>query len=197
VRVSRRTTVVPGIVAAALIATLSAQVPEQAQWEITFAQVEAATRLPNLRTADPKTFEARLVMRPWSATAPVPFLRLVRIDGAVTAQLFVFWSPARIAPVQRPQGADIMCLDGVCVKRIDNKEQRDWAEVVASLASQSACPTKNDSNAARGCADCEHLWIKTAVDGQYREQSCNAPGSETAAGSLLVLMQRAARAAGY
>jgi hypothetical protein len=46
-------------------------------------------------------------------------------------------------------------------------------------------------------ADCEHLWIKTAVDGQYREQSCNAPGSETSAGSLLQLMQRSARAAGY
>lgn len=192
-----RTTASLWIVAAALTAALSAQIPERAQWEITFAQVEAAARLSDLRTADPKTFEARLMRRPWSAMGPVPFLRLVRVDGAVTAQLFVFWEPARMAPGQRPQGADILCLDGVCVRPIDNKEQRDWAQVVASLASLSACPTKNDSNVTRVCADCEHLWIKTAVEGQYREQSCNAPDSETAASSLLLLMQRAARSAGY
>jgi hypothetical protein len=192
-----RTTVSSGIVAAALTAALSAQIPERAEWEITFAQVEAAARLSDLRTAGPKTFEARLMMRPWSAMAPLPFLRLVGIDGAVTAQLFVFWAPARMAPVQRPQGTDIMCLDGVCVRPVDNKEQRDWAKVAASLASVSACPTKNDSNVVRGCADCEHLWIKTAVEGQYREQSCNYPGSETSANSLLQLMQRSARAAGY
>ena len=185
------------IVAAALSAPSSAQIPERAQWEIMFAQVEAAAGLSDLRTAAPKTFEARLIRRPWSASAPVPFLRLVRIDGAVTAQLFVFWAPTRMAPVQRPQGADIMCLDGVCVRPIDVKEQRDWANVVASLASQSACPTKNDANVVMSCADCDHLWIKTAVEGQYREQSCNGPGSETSAGSLLQLMQRSARAAGY
>jgi len=192
-----RTTASLGIVAAALSAALPAQIPERAQWEITFAQVEAAARLSDLRTAGPNTFEARLVRRPWSASAPVPFLRLVRVDGAVTAQLFVFWAPARMAPVQRPQGTDILCLEAVCVRPIDIKEPHDWAKVVASLASQSACPTRNDANVAMGCADCEHLSIKTAVDGQYREQSCNNPGSETFASSLLLLMQRSARAAGY
>ena len=184
-------------VAAALSAALSAQIPERAEWEITFAQVEAAAGLSDLRTAVPKTFEARLMERPWSATGPVPFLRLVRRDGAVTAQLFVFWTPGTIAPVQRPRGADIMCRDGVCVRPIDIKEQRDWATVIASLASQNACPTKNDPGVVMVCADCDHLWIKTAVEGQYREQSCNAPGSETSARSLLQLMQRSARAAGY
>ena len=192
-----RTTVSSGIVTAALTATLSAQIPERAQWEITFAQVEAAAQLSDLRTADPKTFEARLMRRPWGAIGPVPFLRLVRIDGAVIAQAFVFWEPTRMAPSQRPQGADIMCLDGVCARPIEMREQRDWAQVVASLASQSACPTKDTPTAARGCGDCDHLWIKTAVEGQYREQSCNGPDSETAASSLLLLMQRAARAAGY
>ena len=192
-----RRTVSLGIVAAALTAALSAQIPERAKWEITFAQVEAAARLSDLRPADPKTFEARLMMRAWSAMGPFPFLRLVRVDGAVSAQLFVFWNPANMAPGQRPQGTDIMCLDGVCVRPIDNTEQRDWAKVVASLASQSACPTTNDSNVWRGCADCEHLWIKTAIEGHYREQSCNAPGSETSASSLLQLMKRSARAAGY
>ena len=181
---------------AALSAALSAQIPERAEWEITFAQVEAAAGLPDLRTAAPKTFEARLMQRPWSAMGPVPFLRLVQIDGAVTAQLFVFWAPTRVAPVQRPQGADIMCRDGVCVRPIDIKEQRDWAKVVESLASQNACPIKNaNPNVVRGCADCDHLWIKTAVEGQYREQSCNLPGSETSASVLLQLMQRSARAA--
>lgn len=180
------------MVGAALSAALSAQIPERAEWEITFAQVEAAAGLSDLRTAAPKTFEARLMERPWSAMGPVPFLRLVRIDGTVTAQLFVFWAPMRMAPVQRPQGADMMCRDGVCVRPIDIKEQRDWAQVVESLASQNACPIK------RGvCADCDHLWVKTAVEGQYREQSCNLPGSETSANSLLQLMQRSARAARY
>jgi hypothetical protein len=186
------------MVLAGLSAALSAQIPERAEWEITFAQVEAAAGLSNLRTGAPKTFEARLMERPWSAMGPVPFLRLVRIDGTVTAQLFVFWAPARMAPVQRPQGADMMCRDGVCVRPIDIKEQRDWAKVVESLASQNACPVKSENpNVARSCADCDHLWVKTAVDGQYREQSCNSPGSETLADSLLQLMQRSTRAARY
>jgi hypothetical protein len=184
------------IVGAALSAALSAQIPERAEWEITFAQVEAAAGLSNLRTTAPKTFEARLMQRPWSAVGPVPFLRLVRVDGAVTAQLFLFWDPARMAPVQRPQGADITCRDRVCVRPIAIKEQRDWAKVVESLASQNACPIKNASpNVVIGCADCDHLWIKTAVEGRYREQSCNLPDAETPAGSLLQLMQRSARAA--
>jgi hypothetical protein len=184
------------IVGAALSAALSAQIPERAEWEIKFAQVEAAAGLSNLRTAAPKTFEARLMQRPWSAVAPVPFLRLVRIDGAVTAQLFLFWDPARMAPVQRPQGADVTCRDRVCVRPIDIKEQRDWVKVVESLASRNACPIKNENpNAVMVCADCDHLWIKTAVEGQYREQSCNLPDSETSAGLLLQLMQISARAA--
>jgi hypothetical protein len=184
------------IVGAALSAALSAQIPERAEWEITFAQVEAAAGLSNLRTAAPTTFEARLMQRPWSAVAPVPFLRLVRIDGAVTAQLFVFWDPSRMPPVQRPQGADITCRDRVCVRPIDIKEQRDWAKVVESLASQNACSIKNENpNVVGGCADCDHLWIKTALGGQYREQSCNLPDAETSAGSLLQLMQISARAA--
>jgi hypothetical protein len=122
--VSMRATASLVMVLAGLSAALSAQIPERAEWEITFAQVEAAAGLSNLRTGAPKTFEARLMERPWSAMGPVPFLRLVRIDGTVTAQLFVFWAPARMAPVQRPQGADMMCRDGVCVRPIDIKEQR-------------------------------------------------------------------------
>jgi hypothetical protein len=77
------------------------------------------------------------------------------------------------------------------------KEQRDWANVVASLASESACPTKNDANVVMSCADCDHLWIKTAVEGNTASSRVTGPGSETSAGSLLQLMQRSARAAGY
>lgn len=186
------------ILAWALSATLSAQIPERADWEITFAQVEASAGLSDMRTARPETFEARLMERPWSAVAPLPFLRLVRTDGTVRAQLFVFWAPSRFPSGRQPEGLDIVCRDGICVRPIDIKEQRDWGEVVASLAHQNACPTKNpDVFGAGACGDCEQIWIKTAADGRYREQSCQEPGSDTAAGALLQLMKRSARAAGY
>lgn len=181
------------IVAATLGAPLSAQIPERAQWEITFAQVEAAAGLPEMRAAGSETFEARLMKRPWSAIAPVPFLRLIRIDGAVHARLSVFWTPRHFPAGREPQGDDIVCRDEVCVRPIDITEQRDWKEVVAGLALQDACPIKNPG----ACGDCEQIWIKTAVDGQYREQSCQLPGPGTAAGALLQLMKRSARAAGY
>jgi len=184
------------IVAATPSAPSSAQIPERAQWEITFVQVEAAAGLSEMRTAAPDTFEARLMERPWSAIAPVPFLRLIRIDGALRARLFVFWTLSNFAAGREPQGADIVCRDGVCVRPIDITEQRDWKDVVASLAHQNACPTKN-SDSVTVCGDCEQIWIKTAVDGHYREQSCQLPGPETSAGALLQLMKRSARAAGY
>ena len=100
------------IVAATPSAPSSAQIPERAQWEITFVQVEAAAGLSEMRTAAPDTFEARLMERPWSAIAPVPFLRLIRIDGALRARLFVFWTLSNFAAGREPQGADIVCRDG-------------------------------------------------------------------------------------
>jgi hypothetical protein len=120
----------------------------------------------------------------------------MRIDGGLRARLFVFWAPHNFPPGREPQGADIVCRDGVCVRRIDITGQRDWQEVVASLAHQNACPIKNP-NSITVCGDCEQIWIKTAVDGQYREQSCQLPGPETSAGALLQLMKRSAQAAGY
>jgi hypothetical protein len=184
------------VLASALSATLSAQIPERAQWEITFAQVEAAAELSDMRTARRETFEARLMQRPWSAGAPLPFLRLVRIDGTVRAQLFVFWASGRLPPGRQPEGPDVLCRDGICVRPIGIKEQRDWGEVVASLAYQNACPTENPG-VVGVCGDCDQIWIKTAADGKYREQSCQVPGSDTAAGALLQLMKRSARAASY
>jgi len=191
-----RATVSLVIVASALSVRLSAQIPERAQWEITFAQVEAAAGLSDMRTARPETFEARLMERPWSAVAPQPFLRLIRLDGTLRAQLFVFWTPKYFAAGREPRGADIVCRDGVCVRPIDLKEQRDWGKVVADLAYQNACPTKN-RDVVTVCSHCDQLWIKTAADGKYREQSCQDPGSATSAGSLLQLMKGSARAAGY
>jgi hypothetical protein len=186
------------MVVAALSAALPAQIPERADWEITFARVEAAARLSDLRTAAVTTFEARLMQRPWSAMGPVPFLRLIRIDGTVTAQMFVFWASNGFAPGRESLGADIMCRDGVCVRPIGITEQRDWAQVVETVASQNACPMKQaNPEVVMVCADCDHLWIKTAVGGRYREQSCNLPASDTPASSLLQLMQRSARAARY
>ena len=101
------------IFAAALTATLMAQIPEQAKWEITFAQVEASAGLPDLRTAASQTFEARLMQRPWSAVAPLPFLRLLRTGRKMQAQLFVYWATRYIAPGSRPEGPDIVCRDGI------------------------------------------------------------------------------------
>ena len=184
------------LVLAALILVNAQAIPERAKWEITFAQVEAAAGLSDMRTARSETFEARLMERPWSAFKPLPFLRLIRLDGTLHAQLFVFWTPKYFAPGREPHGADIACRDGVCVRPIDLKEQRDWGEVVASLAYQNACPPKHPG-VVPSCADCDQIWIKTATDGKYREQSCQVPESDTAAGALLQLLKRSARAAGY
>jgi hypothetical protein len=73
------------ILSSALSATLPAQIPERAQWEITFPQVEAAAGLPDMRAAPPESVEARLMARSWWAMRPVPFLRLFQIDGTVRA----------------------------------------------------------------------------------------------------------------
>ena len=181
------------ILAVAASATLVAQIPERAQWEITFAQVEAAAGLPDLRTAGPDAYEARVMQRPWSSAGPLSFLRLVRGGGTLRVQLFLFWAPNNMAAVQRPQGADIVCRDGICVRPISMTVQRDWEDVVATLAQQNACPKKGE--VAVICADCEETWIKTKADGKYREQSCNLPGPETPAGALMLLMTSAAREA--
>lgn len=185
-----------GIVLSSLSTSVSAQIPEQAQWEITFARVEAAAGLSDLRAARAETFEARLMERPWSAIAPLPFLRLFRTDGMVRAQLFVFWDPGRYPPGRQPEGRDIACRDGVCVRPIDIKEEQDWGEVVATLARQDVC-ARTKQNPVRGCADCEQMWVKTAADGRYREQSCDDPDAHATVASLLELMKRSARAAGY
>jgi hypothetical protein len=192
------------ICASALSAMLSAQIPKDAEWEITFAQVEAAAGLSDMQTAPPDTFEARLMQRAGVGFAPVPFLRLVRTEGTVRAQLFRFWKPGYLDPSHRPQGADIVCRDEVCVKPVALHERRDWRQAVASLA-ETACPTEPRSNvvipatggvssSVKVCPHCPVIWIKTAVDGKYREQVCNEPGPETEAGALLELMKRSARA---
>ena len=145
--------------------------------------------------------------RPGTAFAPLPFLRLVRTDGTVRAQLFVFWRPGYLDARQRPQGPDVVCRDGICVKPIEIKEQRDWEKAVASLADQSACPPKDSSplvsptggisSYVTVCPHCPLIWIKTAVDGKYREQACAEPGPDTGAGALFALMKSSARASGF
>jgi hypothetical protein len=169
---------------------LMAQIPERAQWEITFAQVEAAAGLPDLSKTESGTYEARVMHRPWSAVAPMPFLRIVRTDGAMRAQMFLYWKPALLAPSQQPTGSDIVCRDGICVRPLGMTEQRDWGEVVENLA-LDAC---RQGPLSPVCADCEHVWIKTKINKTYREQSCNMPMPETPAGAVLRLMKTAADA---
>jgi hypothetical protein len=183
------------ILAFAVSAILVAQIPERAQWEITFPQVEAAAGLSDMRAVPPESFEARLMARSWAPMVPmtpVPFLRLFQIDGTVRAQLFVYWAP-RLSPARQPEAIDT-CRDGICVRPVDIKEQRDWKDVLATLTHQDACPTKK-SEMVMVCSDCEQIWIKTTAGGKYREQSCQEPAPETPAGALLLLMKTAARAA--
>lgn len=188
------------IAAAMTVAFLSsavrAQIPERGTWEITFDQVEAAAGLSDMRTPRPETFEARLMQRAWSAVAPVPFLRLFRSDGTMRAQLFVFWAPRYLSPAHRPQGPDIACRDGVCVRPLEINVEREWREIVNDLANNDACPPRF-SDVVVICGDCDQLWIKTVANGRYREQSCQLPAPDTLAGSLLAFMKQAARAAGY
>jgi hypothetical protein len=182
------------IAAAMAVAFLStavwAQIPERWTWEITFDQVEAAAGLSDMRTTRPETFEARLMQRAWSAVAPVPFLRLFRSDGTIRAQLFVFWAPRYMSPAHRPQGPDIACRDGVCVRPFDINVERDWRELVIDLANNDACPPR-DSGSLVICGDCDQLWIKTVANGKYREQSCQVPPPDTLAASLLEFMKKA------
>jgi len=180
------------ILALALSAPASGQIPERAQWEITFARVETAAGLSDMRTAPPDGFEARLMERPWSSIGPLPFLRLVRTDDVLRAQLFVFWAHGSDVRDRRPDGPDVVCRDGICVKPIGLEEKPDWSELAAMLAAQNACP-----RSMTACGDCEAIWIKTTADGRHREQYCQDPRDGTAADRLLQLMKRSAKAAGY
>jgi len=175
----------------AVSAIVAAQIPERAQWEITFSQVEAAAGLSDIRTVPAESLEARVMARSWAPVVPmtpVPFLRLFRADGTVRAQLFVYWAPP-LSPA-RPAAAIDSCRDGICVRPIDIKEQRDWKELLATLTRQDACPTQT-SETLMVCSDCDQLWIKTTAGGKYREQSCQQPAPDTPAGALLLLMKTA------
>jgi len=172
----------------------TALIPEQAQWEITFARVEAAAGLADLRSAPGDAVEARVMDRPWSAMAPVPFLRLVRHDGAVRAQLFEFWAPGKVAPARRPAGSDAACQDGVCVRSIALRDQLDWAAIVATLTREYACGVKIGRPGVV-CGDCDEVWVKTTAERKYREQTCQMPDAGTSAGTLLQFMRRSARGA--
>jgi len=169
----------------------STLIPEQAQWEITFAQVETAAGLADLRSASAAAVEARVMVRPWSAMVPVPFLRVVRADGRLRAHLFEFWSPGSVAPAARPAGDDVVCRAGVCVRPRELKEQLDWDAVIESLTHQYACGLKIGQVTA-ACGDCDQIWIKTTAQGQYREQSCQMPEAGTPAATLLQFMRRSA-----
>jgi hypothetical protein len=171
--------------------TAAGPIPEKAQWEITFAQVEAAAGLADMRTAPADTVEARVMDRPWSSMARHPFLRVVRRDGRMRAQLFEFWSPRSTPPARRPTGDDITCTDDVCVRPLELKEQLDWGAVFESLAQQYACGLTTGTVVAV-CGDCDQVWIKTIAQGRYREQSCQMPAAGTAAATLLQFMRRAA-----
>ena len=178
----------------AISANPSAQIPEEAKWEITFRQVEAAVGLSNMRNVSSQSFEARLMERPWSDTqVPLPFLRVFRSEGSMRAELYVFWTPRTLLSNRQPSGEGIECRDGFCVKQIPLNAERDWEMVVSDLALHDACP--RDRRSVVVCGDCQEIWIKTAVDGNYREQACQLLTPDKLARSLLELMQTSAQAA--
>jgi hypothetical protein len=182
-RVSMKLASASILTVAALSASPLTQIPERAEWEITFAQVEATAGLPDLRSEKPGTHEARVMDRAWGSAAVRAFLRSLRTGGATRAQLFVFWDRRYIDP-HFPSGSDVVCRDNVCVRPIAMTQQGDWAATLDRLTADDACPPMGPSF----CADCAHVWIKTKANNKYREQSCNAPGPETPAGAARQLM---------
>jgi len=78
-------------------ATAWTQIPQQATWEITFNQVEAAANLSDLRNARSDSFEARLMERPWSSYGPLPFLRLAQVRHGARHAVSVL-APYRCRP---------------------------------------------------------------------------------------------------
>ena len=68
--------------------------PDKSPWEMTFVEVEELAGLPPLATAPRDTQELRVMHRPWSAMAPVPFLRVFRVDDVLRAEFFVFGGPS-------------------------------------------------------------------------------------------------------
>lgn len=166
---------------------MAPQIPGHAQWEITFAQVEAAIDLQDLSTAAPDTFEVRVMQRPWSDVGPLPFLRITRREGALGAQMFLYWKPDRMHPRTRPAGSDVVCRDGICVRPVVTEGQHEWEDVVRGLAAD-ACGQRVPG----GCVHCDHVWIKIRNDTTYREHSCNMPPPESPAGTILRFMKSAA-----
>ena len=184
------------ILVSVMSATLWAQIPEHSKWGIAFPQVEAAAKLSDIRAAPPEAFEARLMLPAavhMQPMMPIPFLRLWQTDGTVRAQLFLFWAP--VASGGRQPAATDLCRDGICVTPIEIKEQRNWREVLATLAQQDACPKRENSEMVTACPHCDTLWIKTTASGKYREQFCSESLPGTPAGALLQLMNTAARVA--
>jgi len=168
-------------------------IPPKAQWEITFAQVEAALGLADLRTMSAGIVEARVMDRPWSSMAGQPFLRVARRDGRARAQLFEFWSPRLAPPGRGPTGNDITCKEDVCVRPLELTGQLEWDAVLDSVANEYACGL-TVGHVVAACGDCDQVWIKTMAQSRYREQSCQMPAAGTPAATLLDFMRRAARA---
>jgi hypothetical protein len=150
------------IVAFALGDTVAAQIPD-APGETTFAQVEMAAELTDLRTAQSRVIEARLMARAGSSMllpmTPVPFLRIFQADGAVRGQMFVYWA-TRLAPNRQPGTSD-RCREGICVRSIEIAEQLNWEEMLAALVREDeACPTMTPLRQSRSVRIAQSFGLK-------------------------------------
>ena len=127
------------VISAIVVTAMSAPIPQQARWEITFNQVETAADLATLRGALADSFEARLMQRTWSFAGPLPFLRLARIEGTVRATLFLYWRPpGDVLPTRQPTGPEVVCRAGICALQIGITQQRNWTDIIDRLAGQDA-----------------------------------------------------------
>jgi hypothetical protein len=164
-------------------------IPETAQWEVAFRQVEEAAGLQDMRTL-PQILEARIMQRAWADPGGLgtPFLRLVRTAGVVQAQRLVFGTRADLQRLGIRDG-DIRCPKDLCVGTVAIAQRLDWESMVTTLATTDPCPPLRPDIISI-CGDCLQLWIKTFVNGRYLEQSCQAPLEGTLARQLIELLHQ-------
>lgn len=179
------------VLALTILSSAQSVIPGPSPYEVRFAIVEAVLGLPEIRSIGGHD-EARVMERIWGSPGPGVFLRIVRDDGRLRAQVFQFWVPGQMAPHARPSGDGIDCGNGICVRPIEFKDPMDWSDVLKRLGQSNPCPSSAPPGAVSVCADCEQAWIKSVVSGAYREHSCQSPTSRTLARELLDWMKTAA-----
>ena len=128
----------------------------------TASQIEAAAAWAAMRPPSPGAFEARVVQASANGGAA---LRIVRQGSAVRAERFAYGTLAGVNQREGVAAATVRCVAGVCIAPLPFTEPLDWGAVVRDLATGACRPGVDGPGDAV-------LWIQTAVDGVYREETC-------------------------